>query len=346
MTGSRPKIKTLIADVLLWCALCALLATGISNARAVGRMYTPFSLRFDPLISGQAAVEARKYSIETGGETFWPSFWSEGTALFSVEFAEARADCIFYSGDASLIWPAEYVEGAPPGVTDGNGCAVSEALAHTLWGGTDVVGKIVEADGKERIVRGVFAGGHELALIALRDEDTSRSWSAAELSGGPQDAARGDADSFASASGLGKPENVLAGGGPAFLTGALAVFPVIILCVYWLILFLGFLGKQSKLAARLLPFLLIFIFAAALPRLLDSLPGYLIPSRWSDFSFWSGLIKQAGETLREFLSAEPALRDVECKTLLIRQIAFSFFAVCCAVAACFRWHIMARSGAD
>lgn len=334
-------VKRIVVDAALWCALCVLLIVGFLNQNTVKR-YTPVSLRYSAPINGQAAYAARQYSItQSGNSPFWPVFWKEYTASVSGGFVTIYTDCIAFSGDASLVWPAEYVSGAAPNVIDGAGCAVSEALAWRIWGSIDVLGMTLQADGDDRVVRGVFKGENELALISYRDEDAVQSWNAVDLTGGPDDAVRSDAESFAQASGLGKPDSILMTG-PSIIARAMAVLPLLILACYAMALIAGLIRKRFPAARKPVFYICIILFAVIVPVILGALPAWAIPTRWSDFSFWSSLIKRGANGLREFFSAAPRLRDAELRVLIIKQACIAFAASCFGLSVCFRWHIISN----
>ena len=332
------NIKALVIDGLLWCALCALLALGFANHGSL-RQYSSVSLRYDAPISGQAAYAARQYSItRSDGDQFWPVFWKEYRASLESELAAVKTDCIAYSGDASLVWPAVYVSGNAPGMKDGAGCAISEALSWRLWGSSDVVGMTVEVDGDVRVVRGVFKGTDELALVPFEDEDTTQSWTAVELTGGPSDAVRSDAESYARAAGLGSPDSTLMRG-PSSIAAAMSILPILVPATYGLALAIRLAAKRFPLARKPAFYLSFIMLAVLLPAILGLFPAWVVPTRWSDFQFWLSLLNRAADGLREFLRAAPKLRDVELRVLLIKQVAFSFFAVVCGLSICFRWHM-------
>ena len=335
------NIKILIINLLLLCMLCALMVTG-SICSGYIRQYSSVSLRFDTPISGRTAYAARQYSV-THSDALWPTFWTEYSASFSSEFVSANVDCIAFSGDAALVWPAEYIAGTAPGVIDGIGCAVSESLAWRLWGSTDVVGMTVEVDGTERTVRGIFNGKEELALLSFNDEDTSQSWIAAEFKNGSSYITRDDAERFASASGLGKPNSILIGN-ISFFASTLLLLPLLILAVYGLWVIIGYVGKRYPIARKLIPFLLLFLFTALLPILIGMLPEWVIPTRWSDFSFWGSQFTQGSNSLREFLRTAPQSRDVELRMLFIEQTGITFLAVCVSLAVCFRFSVVRGQG--
>lgn len=332
----RINIKQFLMDALLWCALAVFVILSVINVSAL-RAYPLTSIRYETPFSGKIAYQARQYSVEhIDDETFWPTFWHETQASIEGEYSSTNAACILFSGDATLVWPAQYLTGTAPGATDGAGCAVSSSLAWELWGGTDVVGKEVVIDDEARTVRGVFKGDDLLALVSVRDEDTTQSFTAVELSGGPSSITRSNVKSFASAAGLGSPGNILMGM-PVSLASALTALPLFILALYGFSLCIARLRtRPAAIQGSLL--LALIVFAVFLPGLLDMLPGWMIPTRWSDFSFWGDLVSQIGNDLREYLLLNPKLRDVQYKVLLLKQAGIAFLSVGCALSICFRWH--------
>lgn len=341
----RGRARRTAIDALLWLALCILVASGLSNAAGAAR-YSSVSLRYRQQISGNAAHAARMYSIKNSSDDmFWPTFWREDSAVFSSGHSKTNADYIAYSGDAAFVWNDRYISGTAPGVTDGAGCAVSYALAWVLWGGTDVVGMDVDIGGETRVVRGVFDSALELALVSYSDEGKEQSWSTVELSGGPDGVLRADIESYAVASGLGRADAVLTAG-PAYAARALAALPLAIPALYGLALAAAHMCRRYVLARKLTPYVLALAFAALLPTLLEIAPAWMIPTRWSDFSFWPSLVRGQLEGIREFLSATPTARDIELRLLLLRQAVLALASSCCALAVCFRWQMVRNINAD
>ena len=324
-----------IATVFIWALFGILLISGFREANAI-RYFHGISLRYNTPICGQTALRARQYSIENIGQyTFWPTFWHQCRAELSAGTAKTDANVISFSGDASLVWPASYITGSAPGVIDARGIAVSEALAHRLWGSTDIIGMPVYVNNRNtpRIVRGVFEGTAELALLPFHLEDTSQSWTAVELAGGTPHPTRGHADSFAATSGLGRPDYVLMGGATA-LARFMSIFPVLVPAVYGLVLLVAFVKKHYPAASTPIFFAGLILFAILLPILLNALPPWIIPTRWSDFSFWSSLLQQANNSLREFVHVNPMLRDVELKMHLLRQAGIFVLSVSWGIVVC------------
>jgi len=327
---SKPSLAQ-FRTVFLWCIFAALLILGFNQANAISQFST-LSLRYQTPINGQAAQRARQYAINSY-ETFWPTFWYENRAILTVGRGDIQSSVISFSGNAHLVWNAEYIAGSAPSSLDSNGIAISKALAHSLWGSIDIIGLSVNINGETRTVRGVFSGNTELALLPFHINDTTQHWTGVELYGSGTTFL--DAENFAIASGLGRPDYVLTGGVAAF-AGFLAVLPLLFPAIYALVLIIKFVRRYySKWGVPLL-FVTLMVFAIFLPSLLNVLPDWLIPTRWSDFSFWSLLFNQAEAGFREFLSVPPRLRDIELKIKLLRLIAISFVSICCGLLVCFR----------
>ncbi|MCL2456101.1 MAG: hypothetical protein FWD19_00960 [Defluviitaleaceae bacterium] len=322
-----------IRAAILWCVFGIFVVVGLREANVISR-FPKISLRYENGISGQAAFRSREISVGSD-ENFFPTFWRESRAKFSVGRGEIFCDVILFSGDANLVWHAEFVAGSAPGFADETGVAVSEALAHKIWGGTNIVGQKVDVDEKNRVVRGVFRDKNELALLSFDVNDASQNWAAAELADDGKNF--GAAENFALVSGLGRPDYVLTGGVISFAQ-FVALAPLFIPFVYFSILILIFLRKYYSNRIAILFFSALILFAIFLPAMLDSLPDWLIPTRWSDFSFWSSLFRESENNLREFLSAPPTLRDVELKIKMLRLFAISFLSVCSGFVAVFYVH--------
>jgi hypothetical protein len=314
--------------------MIALLVVSFLNVSMM-RQFPTVSIRYNDPISGQAAYQLRRFSVEQGGEdTFWPTFWHEKEAEIESELRTINASCIIFSGDAALVWNTNYLSGSAPGVTDGSGCAVSLTLAYELWGGSDVVGKSVEIDGVERVVRGVFEGEQLLMLASVRDEDTSQSYTAIELSGGQSTPTRNEAESFILAAGLEKPDTILINH-PAFLATTMALLPIMILFLFFIVKLVIRL-RQRLLLLNAIVFSALLVFALTLPALLETLPTWIIPSRFSDFSFWGSLTRDIRADLMEYLRLTPKLRDIEYIVLFYKQIGLTFVSMIFALLICFQ----------
>jgi hypothetical protein len=331
------NIRKTVISMILWSTMITLLVVSFTNVNTMS-LFPAVSLRYNEPISGRDAYQLRRFSIESSANhVFWPTFWYETTAHVKSDLNSATAVCIVFSGDALLVWNADYIDGTAPGVTDGIGCAISSALAFALWGGTDVVSKVVNVDGNERIVRGVFEETQLLALMSVRDEDTRQNFSAIELSEGPPLPTRSDVIDFISRAGLSIPDVILLNR-PTFLASVMFALPLMLLAFFVMVIVIKRF-KKHPLALGIISFSLFLLLALTLPVLLDSLPQWIIPSRFSDFSFWNTQLTILSTDLHEHLKLTPQLRDVSYMILFYKQIGISLLSTVMALVVCF-WHII------
>lgn len=269
-------------------------------------LYTTTGLRFSEALSEevvQEILEPEDDQTDTAGIS--ASFW--GQQLDSVQGAGGRKAedvfCIGYWGDARDCLPVRYRTGSAPGLL-GKECALSEALAETLFGSNDVVGLSVTWQAQRYTVCGVFASTDRVLLAPSRDHLT-----AAELRGVSADAPKADAEQWCQAVGLPTPQAIVYGPQRLWLADCLCWVPLWILGLGWL----GYLIHLSLTWPGLLRWVLCFALALAftlvLPLLLQTLPGWLIPARWSDFSFWKTLVEQIRQGRQALAASTPLWRD-------------------------------------
>ena len=322
-----------LLDVVLCAALFLLYMLSRGNAERIGSTFTPYSLRYYDELSPQSAYQAMEWAVKNSDSArFWPAFWSEINAEVESEFSKTGADVIYYSGDESLVWDARYLSGSAPGFIETRACAVSTALAYSLWGNRNVTGMSLSVEGESYTVSGVFEEEKGVALISLGENNEERAWQAAELSCKTYETTIDDAKSFAASSGLGMPDVIVEGESPYFLAKIAANIPPVFLLVCGVFWALRAAAGRYKTTKRVLGFLVLVSIVIMLPALLSSAPQWLIPDRWSDFSFFKRVVDSFAERAADFLAVRPLSRDVVCKTLLMKQAALFFLASVLAVA--------------
>lgn len=304
--------KLLKAGILL-----AFLALAFWQAALVSFLCPTVSLRYDEAISREQAEKAKEYASQTGGPQL--TFWTEAT----VQIDDLAARQITFDGEGTVAYPAEYCHGSAPASGAPDACAVSTGLAWSVWGGENVVGLELTVGDVTCRVTGVF---REDAPVLVRPD--SGNFTAVELENVPPgDDSYRYAENFAYVCGLGTPDEILWGPGFAGWMRILPWIPVMLCAVP-----LARYGKKkleqiSPLGRRMLVFGLLFAAALALPALLNAMPPWLLPTRWSDFAFWSRLWNTVAERCRDFLALDPQSRDVRVKIAMAKVI-------CCTLGAC------------
>lgn len=305
---------------LFQCVLLALAVFAAFRTSEQARLrYTAVSLRYNQPLPAALAAAAKQQMVKAGGVNL--TFWGEQTVPASSMTRSAEAKQILFDGEAMLACPAQYIYGKVP-VRAGE-CAVSSAAAEALWGAQNVVGLEVTISEKTCTVVGVFTGSDKILL-----NPGTGDWTAAELHSIPSgaDGWKYGRD-YAMQFGLPQPDQVLWGSGFAYLASVLPWLPLL-LCGFWAAaFFLRWLWKRSHTAFLLTLTGLAFAFVLLLPRLLSGLPAWLIPTKWSDFSFWSNLSNSLVERFYDYLAVSPKVIDVAGKAIILKTTIDTLLAM-------------------
>lgn len=234
--------------------------------------------------------EAAYWSMLSGETLEIPNGWLSGVSSVSV---------LIMCGNPEWILPNQIVKGSYPAESDETGCAVSEGLAHALWGSGDVEGLPVTWKGNTYLVRGVFSGKEP--VFAAQARDGAAKFYAAEVM--PEMAM----ELSAQAGQLRLPALSRTLEGPLWTWGLSVISCLPALCAA-----LAGTGRLFRAGAspearehagwRLLPAVILCVLSWAVCGF-PSLPSSMIPSKWSDFSFWADRWENAAASLRDFLSA-------------------------------------------
>lgn len=259
------------------------------NAVETARKNPALGVQFAAPITAEQFMTVLTYQqsdANTGGIT--ASFWGSKQAAVSTDFGRKAEDttCIGYAGSAADCLPAVYQQGIAPGAV-GRQCAISAALALTLFGSNDIVGQTVTLDRTDYLISGVFTSDACTLLYPAKDGFTH-----AELRGISTDAPKADALQWAVAAGLPAPQTIDYGPQKVWLANALCHLPAVLVGMCLLAVFLRMVHGLPSPLRHGTYFLMALIFALLLPYYLQGLPGWLIPTRWSDFSFWPRLIQE------------------------------------------------------
>lgn len=238
-----------------------------------------------PLTAGQLAAAREWEKSNANTQAVTASFWSEKAAAVSADSDRTAEDvtCIGFDGTAQDCLPVEYLQGTAPGVV-GQQCAISSTLAWTLFGSYDIMGLTVALDRTEYFISGVFKSKSKTLLYPAQSGFTH-----AALRGLSPDTPKTDAEQWAAATGAGKITAITYGPQKAWLAQAACALPALIVGLALVVLLLRFICALPGVLHGAALFALALAFAWAVPHFLQTLPGWLIPGRWSDFSFWPTL---------------------------------------------------------
>lgn len=297
------------------------LRTGFSAAAALDALGRDgYSLRpAAPLRAGQAEQLQKAAAEQELDLAFWTE--TDGEAVGALD-RTAPATGIACWGEPSLAFGTVCLYGRLPAAAETDACAVTLALARALWGGEDVTGLELRWQDRRYIVCGVVEEERELWLL-YPAQTPDLPWTGVELGSVPRGDPRGAARQLAMTAAL---DDALAvpGGTLAAAARLLVWLPLALAGVALLVgLVRGVLRRlNGPVQKEALLFALALAGALALPLMLETLPGWVIPNRWSDFAFWSALAELPGQTLRTLLALPPSVRDTVLRLELLRA-AFS-----------------------
>lgn len=296
----------------LSAALAALLcwAGALSGAQRAGELSRSVGVRFaqDALTMAQWNQAGRNWTEDGPGTALWAERGEQ--SLTGIRPASAKVTEV--AGDIQLVMGGRLLAGNWPAPDDKRGCAVSRAAADALWGDPAPLGCAMEWAGEQYFVRAVYEG--EGVVVQASEEDGERRYSSLELLFPEAGNGREAAGRFLSENGFPEARAILDG-------------PFLSQCLSWLVLLPAWV-LVSTVAIRWLKLVLrtrkrallcLMVSAAgalALAAMLWAaqfqlfLPERWIPSRWSDFSFWTKLAREIGEQIRQAAELVPNGKDL------------------------------------
>lgn len=213
--------------------------------------------------------------------------------------------------------------GGYPGDEDVFGCSISISLAWKLFGSDDIVGQQLKWNDRTLTVRGVFSERADVLLVTVELEN---SFTAAELGGALEEDRRTQAQTLVQQAGLPAPDSMIYGQSMYTLALWFCYLPMVLASVFCI------KGCRHRIHAlppahrQILWWGVGMGTALCLPFLLSLLPVWMIPARWSDFSFWPTLLQTGGQCIDEWLALVPAHKDVLAKRAECLLVLFSAIA--------------------
>lgn len=201
---------------------------------------------------------------------------------------------------------------------------------------------VAAPDDASGAVAGTGTGGQAQAGTQTGSAGVLPGYTGVELVGETQDDPRQAAETFITQSGLGKPLQIVSGGSIPGILNAMAWLPAVCLAVWAVAKLLGLLRHSYYWLRQFILFGLLLALALALPRLLDLLPGWMVPTQWSDLDHWSAFAKEVATRVNEWLSLAPSMVDVMLKKRLILQVVLLVPALFALVGTMRRWAVHIR----
>ena len=204
-------------------------------------------------------------------------------------------------GDVRQVYPIELTGGSILVNEDYNGCLIDEKTAYELFKTTAATGCFITYENKLYCIRGVIKAPEPMVLIQISEEN--QSYSNLELVYSNNDNGEFMADAFLQQNLLSFHYTIINGCFFAKIMNEIIKLPAWLLGFYMMFLILRFIWKRRTLPIQAFLFLFAFVGVyIGLSRLIQfkiDVPQCLIPTKWSDFSFWTGklhdLMKEWGQ---------------------------------------------------
>ena len=303
------------SQILLTLLALGLWIGAVTAAQRAGELAAGAEAAWENGGVSPAQVEKARRWAKEDGKADQPalSLWrEEQDAAVQTGDGEKQASCraLFLYGDGALVWPAQFLGGSYPCSGEERGVAISSALADALWGSVEVLGQTLTLKGVSCRVWGVFREDSLLLLTQdTPDSEALYDHMVIPTDGGGVESARDLLNRYGF---YGAALTDL----PLFTWAltALAGLPGLALGLGLLLRLFrrGYLLRRSPaLLARYLPPALAGACAvlwAMGPA--ESIPGRLLPTRWSDFDFWTALAGELRKEVGAVFSHAPFLREL------------------------------------
>ncbi|MEG2135688.1 MAG: ABC transporter permease [Clostridia bacterium] len=309
------RAALVVMALALWLG-AAVLASGAGDASV--------ELRWDDwAITRDAFDEARAARDTPICAALWRASHGQAKGIHEARVLVAQA-----TGDLRLLAGDALIDGHVP--LDEGACALSSAAARTLFGDENVLGREVILDGKALVVHGVYrAGQGDVLTRGAGKFDRLR----VAVPGLERDMWLDEATAFSERCGAGAPDERLDFALVGQLARAVAGVPG------WLLAFLLIYAawravKRARSRPRLVCGAALALGFAGLGGMLRQvlIPRALLPTRWSDFAFWSDVAEKLGARVRDTFAARHYALDARCAQNAAWVMGLAICAVCAACA--------------
>jgi hypothetical protein len=220
-----------------------------------------------------------------------------------------RVLCIIVKGDKEQVIKDPLLEGGYGYRDDEEACIISKGTAWKLFGSTHVVGKYVICKGKNWVIRGV-ADSNDSYVILTAGRLKLMGYQNLSFSYRDRDRIQGKTEELMMRYSVSN-DGVMIDG--SFYHGAARLafsFP------FWILLFvicrtLAVTGKRKKFPGyRIIMIILAAAGTVILIKWSFCFPQEFIPSKWSDFGFWTEKFQSVKENINQIAQLPKSLIDV------------------------------------
>lgn len=310
------KIKKRLFIILLSLAAFIIWGSGIYYGQYIKEHYQSVSIRMkEEQVSEQALKTALKYEeVKNPKSIPQISAWNrleKQTTMNKELTISYKAQLIEVYGDIMQVYPLKLTKGNLLTIGDYEGCMIDQGVAYKLFGNVDPVGNAITYKNKQYYIRGIIKSPEPVFFIQMND--IRHTYSNIELVYEDKENGQELADAFMTQNKLAGSYTIIDGCFYAGILARLYKIPAWFLGLYMMYQIWKATWKRRTLPLQVFVLLLGFISVwMSLKCLLDIqfyIPNRLIPTKWSDFSFWIGRYKEFQEQIKQMTYLLPSIKD-------------------------------------
>lgn len=277
------------------------------------------------ILDGYAAITMQK-TEEKINDPIHFTVWGEvknGTVKSDWN-RSAEVNALLVKGDTTLV----YENAQNLSSRDVEGCLLSENIVYQLYGDNNVTGKIIEYNGRNLIIREVIKDTNDLIIMqALSSTEQIMNYVSIEIRSDEEadDVVRefnnrySGYDNFINIQSYGTWASVISG-----------ILPIIMLLTILIPLIKFVLANRRQPEQFILYSVLAIVYTGVFLWITNfefQYPTDMIPSKWSDFSFWSSLYKEKIDDIEILLRTEKNMVQMVIIEPFLQTIKYSLFAI-------------------
>lgn len=313
---------SIFAAMLIWWI-------GVYNGEAVQQFHHSASVWYESkTISAQYISKVQK-EIDNLGEavslTLWDRTENQTISDFSTGKKTNAAFTNVYGKMADVVGFG-LSSGSFVMKEDSQGCVVDENTAYALWGNKTALSQKLIFDNKEYIVRGILRTNDRVVLV--QNQNKEYKFGALEIDFQSNQIKR--AEDFLMSKGLPTPQAIVDG---YFLGSMAGMFNRISAWIIAFVVIAGLFKKVIFVRKYTILFLLwlggtifVTLFLLWAVEFQIHIPDMFVPTKWSDFEFWSNRFNQIAQSIQKAESMTPSPQYTALKYRLIISLICSLLS--------------------
>lgn len=286
-------------------------------------------------VSEQKLVTALKYEeVKNSKNIPYISAWNrlgEQTVTNKELGTSYKTQLIEVYGDIRQVYPMKLTKGNLLTRQDNEGCMIDQKVAYKLFGSVEPVGNTITYKNKQYYIRGIIKSPESVFFIQM--DDKNHTYSNIELVYEDKENGQELANAFMTQNNLAASYTLLDGSFYAGILDRLYKIPAWFLCFYMLYQILRVIWKRRTLPLQvfilLLGFLSVWMILKWLLGFQIYIPERLIPTKWSDFSFWIEKYKEFRNQIEQMTYLTPTIKDIIFIRYAKRCIYYTLISLAC-----------------